>query len=673
MSDRRGIFIALEGVDGSGKATQLNLLAERLQAVGYGVAVFDFPRYSESSSHFVRKYLNGDYGPASEVNPYTASLFYALDRYEAAKSVRQALSEGKIVLSNRYAGSNMAHQGSKFTSEAEQRGFFIWADSLEFQLLGIPRPDINIFLRVPVEISYKLIGRKARRNYTDKSRDEHEADINHLQTSLAAYDLLCRLFTRDFIAVDCTQNGQLMSVPAINDRIWQIVKPLLPSDLPRHSPASKTVRLSEPARATAPLITTVIQQPARDEKNFSFSLKKTSRLVMREILKHSYLVSVEPSSGRQKGFGYLTPDKLSGNLLKQYEQFMVDLGTKRAEISAAISRPSATVKPAAIKTAVSSLSPMAEQLAMNCSGSEASLGRLTAELRTAGLTELIAVADCWAAQRPNLLPGPVRRGADKAQGRGSTDADRLPPTHSSPESVAKLDSSWPRLEFDLLAGLLFADSELGKAEILDSIAEWNYEQKISALGAALRKPSARTAMLLTELKYDWELLIDGPTLDYLLSVNALRLGGAQMATPRYGYETPKVIESTGLDDMYSECFEASLELFSNLQAAGYEKEAQYVVLHGHRQRWLASTNYHQLVLIHGSSKDPESPAGLSDLRQTMFEALRLNHPTIADSIISREPSIPSASTVSSGRQRPKSAASRKRSRAVPSRRRSKSK
>src|SRR6185437_3476871 len=137
MPDYPGTFIVLEGSDGSGKKTQFKLLSERLKAVGYDVEAFDFPRYEEPSSHFVRRYLNGDYGPAAEISPYSASLFYALDRYEAAPLIRAEIQAGKVVLSNRYVGSNMAHQGAKFTSQAEQRGFFIWEDGLEYQLLNI--------------------------------------------------------------------------------------------------------------------------------------------------------------------------------------------------------------------------------------------------------------------------------------------------------------------------------------------------------------------------------------------------------------------------------------------------------------------------------------------------------------------------------------------------------
>src|SRR3989344_8561538 len=98
------MFIVLEGSDGSGKTTQFNLLAERLRAAGHDVDTYSFPRYEEPSSYFVNRYLNGEYGPATEVSPYTASLFYALDRFEAAPLIRQSLADGKIVLSARYAG-----------------------------------------------------------------------------------------------------------------------------------------------------------------------------------------------------------------------------------------------------------------------------------------------------------------------------------------------------------------------------------------------------------------------------------------------------------------------------------------------------------------------------------------------------------------------------------------
>jgi thymidylate kinase/thymidylate synthase ThyX len=225
---QKGIFLVLEGTDGSGKGTQFKLLAERLSAAGYTVAAFDFPQYDEPSSYFVKEYLNGKYGTAEEVGPYTGSLFYALHRYAAAPQIRKALEEGKIVLANRFTGSNMGHQGTKFRHAEERRGFFIWLENLEHQMLGIPRPDQNIVLRVPAETAQKLIDQKASRGYTDKKRDLHEADLNHLKLAVEVYDNLCQLFPKDFTAIDCVRSGELQSVEIVSKLIWQTIEPLLP-------------------------------------------------------------------------------------------------------------------------------------------------------------------------------------------------------------------------------------------------------------------------------------------------------------------------------------------------------------------------------------------------------------------------------------------------------------
>src|SRR3989338_1416776 len=102
---QNGLFLVIEGTDGSGKETQFNLLAERIRNAGHQVETFDFPRYDEPSSYFVKQYLNGVYGTAEEVGPYTGSLFYAIDRYQAAPQIRRALDQGKVVLSNLFHGS----------------------------------------------------------------------------------------------------------------------------------------------------------------------------------------------------------------------------------------------------------------------------------------------------------------------------------------------------------------------------------------------------------------------------------------------------------------------------------------------------------------------------------------------------------------------------------------
>jgi thymidylate kinase/thymidylate synthase ThyX len=229
QSSNRGIFITIEGSDGAGKGTQAKLLVERLVNEGYDVAQFDFPQYEQESSYFVREYLNGKFGTGAEVGPYTASLFFALDRYEASFKIREALDAGKVVITNRFTGSNMAHQGTKFTSVEERRGYFIWLDNLEFQMLKIPRPDFNFVLSVPAEIAQELVDQKGERNYTKLKRDIHEADLNHLKKSVEIYDDMTSLFPKDFTRVDCVRSGKLLSVDTIHNLLWDKVKAQLPA------------------------------------------------------------------------------------------------------------------------------------------------------------------------------------------------------------------------------------------------------------------------------------------------------------------------------------------------------------------------------------------------------------------------------------------------------------
>lgn len=228
MQNKDGVFVAIEGIDGAGKGTQFELLTKRLELAGFDVARFDFPRYNEPSSYFVKQYLNGAYGALNDVGPYTASLFYALDRYEAARQIRDALSRGKIVLSNRFTGSSMAHQGTKFTNADERRGFFIWLDNLEFEMLKIPRPDLNLVLRVPAELAQSQVDKKEKRDYTDKKRDLHEEDLDHLRLTAEVYDDLCQLFPRDYVRIDCVRSGKMMPPETISNLVWEKVFPLLP-------------------------------------------------------------------------------------------------------------------------------------------------------------------------------------------------------------------------------------------------------------------------------------------------------------------------------------------------------------------------------------------------------------------------------------------------------------
>jgi len=221
-----GRFFVIEGTDSSGKATQFKLLAERLVEEGYDVVTFDFPQYDKESSYFVREYLAGNYGSAAEVGPYTGSTFYALDRFAAGKAIQKALDDGKIVLANRFAGSNMAHQGTKFSNSEERRGFFIWEDNLEFQMMGIPRPTVSIVLRVDAETTMQLLELRSQKE--DRPKDLHEADQQHLERSVEVYDDLTALFPKDFIRIDCVRSNKFMTRQQVHKLVWSALQSLLP-------------------------------------------------------------------------------------------------------------------------------------------------------------------------------------------------------------------------------------------------------------------------------------------------------------------------------------------------------------------------------------------------------------------------------------------------------------
>lgn len=220
----KGIFIVIEGSDGSGKGTQFKIIGDRLKEQGHEVATYDFPQYDQESSYFVREYLNGKYGDANELGAYVPSLFFALDRFQASQSIKKDLEAGKIVLSNRLTGANLAHQGQKIDDETEKTKYYDWLYDLEFNILGIPKPDINIVLLVPAEIAQKLVDKKAARAYTDKKRDIHEADLNHLERSVAAYKKLCEQFPEQFIAIEGVQGDILLPIPEVTELIWHKIK-----------------------------------------------------------------------------------------------------------------------------------------------------------------------------------------------------------------------------------------------------------------------------------------------------------------------------------------------------------------------------------------------------------------------------------------------------------------
>lgn len=216
----RGQFIVLEGTDGSGKATQLKLLVSWLKKQGYQVEQADFPQYYTSFfGKLVGRFLKGEFGGIDKVNPYLASLPYAGDRFEVKERINQWLFQGKIVISNRYCGSNMAHQTVQLPGE-EQARFLRFLEKMEYEVFGIPREDLTIFLYVPVELGQRLVDKKGKRGYVGgKGRDIYEANLDHLRKVSDMYLRLVRRYPSWVRVNCCDRKGNLQTPEKIHQKI----------------------------------------------------------------------------------------------------------------------------------------------------------------------------------------------------------------------------------------------------------------------------------------------------------------------------------------------------------------------------------------------------------------------------------------------------------------------
>ena len=219
-----GKLIVLEGTDGSGKATQTAALQDRLRREGVDCRKIEFPRYQEESSALIREYLRGDFGEKpSDVNAFAASTFYAVDRYASYQQDWGGYyRQGGLVIADRYTTSNAVHQGSKLQGK-ERTDFFEWLFDYEYRLLGLPKPDLVIYLDVPVDQTEQNMHR--REIQIGASADIHERDDGYLRACRVAAGEAAERFGWTKIA--CTKNGVMRSIDEIHEDVYRAVKEVL--------------------------------------------------------------------------------------------------------------------------------------------------------------------------------------------------------------------------------------------------------------------------------------------------------------------------------------------------------------------------------------------------------------------------------------------------------------
>jgi thymidylate kinase/thymidylate synthase ThyX len=742
-ADKKGTFLVIEGSDGSGKGTQFKLLVDRLTKEGYDVATFDFPQYDQESSYFVREYLNGNYGTADEVGPYTGSLFYALDRYQAAPAIRKALAAGKIVLANRFTGSNMGHQGTKFAHPEERRGYFIWLDNLEFQMLGIPRPDKSFVLRVPAEIAQELVDKKDKRSYTDKKRDILEADLDHLKRAVEVYDDLCNLFPKDFQRLDCVRSGELLSVETIQDMLWKTVEPLLPEKTNTSSGKVASIKIDNPyviktetgykvapagekflgaaVTSTSENVyaftdklspTTIAAAMARLSRRgddmrvtildeFAAAMGKDAKLLQRVITAYGddsvqqlvgmHLVVENASNiltkklewGRlaayleqstryiyfdQKDadgrYRYYVPESFDEEAKTTYIKAMdtifdtySDLVHKLTDYVADHSDVPEAERDIAWKGAVRAQAcdairpvlPVATTSTVGIYASGQAVENLIMNLMADDLPESRATGQKILEQARQIIPTFLER-ADKPERGGATIAYRantrkavaklaeehLDTTHSAETEPVTLTSFWPRNELDLVPDMLYEHSSLSLDAIKKNVSGWPYDRKLEVfktyIGERLNRRH-RPGRAFEKAHYSWDLVCDYGIFRDLQRHRMVDDLNWQQLTPRFGYDIPELVEEAGLTEQFERCFDLSLELYSYLQAKGYELEAQYATLLGHKMRWKVTYNAREAFHFHELRTSPQGHPGYRKLVLQMHEKLAEIHPLTADGMI----------------------------------------
>ena len=214
-------LLVVEGLDGSGKSTQVSLLKAKLESDGTPVRQIKLPDYDDPSSTLVKMYLSGEFGKNPEdVNVYAASSFYAVDRYASFRRHWQKDYEnGTLILADRYTTSNAVHQAVKLPESAWEN-YLSWLADYEYNKLGIPEPDAVIFLDMPVAVSQKLM--TARYNGEEAKKDVHEANISYLNACRKA--ALFAASKLGWYVVPCADGDEPLPIAQIHARIYEIVK-----------------------------------------------------------------------------------------------------------------------------------------------------------------------------------------------------------------------------------------------------------------------------------------------------------------------------------------------------------------------------------------------------------------------------------------------------------------
>lgn len=231
---QKGKLIVIDGTDGSGKSTQAKLLIKHLLKDGKKVKFIHFPRYEDNFfGKFIAHCLSEQYYNWVNIHPKIASVVYAADRWESKEQVNKWLASGYLVVMDRYISSNQIHQGGKIANVKKREAFIKWLAEMEYEVFKIPVPNATVYLSLPMPMVLKLIkdrDYKGTRAYLgskkNQKKDVHEKDLNFLKNSIKSALWLAKT-QKNWIKIDCMENGKLRSFPDIHEEIYEKIKKVL--------------------------------------------------------------------------------------------------------------------------------------------------------------------------------------------------------------------------------------------------------------------------------------------------------------------------------------------------------------------------------------------------------------------------------------------------------------
>ncbi|MEK7581972.1 MAG: deoxynucleoside kinase [Patescibacteria group bacterium] len=224
---KHGKFFVIDGIDGSGKATQVKLLREKLEDINIKVKTVDFPRYDDNFfGKLIGEYLSGIYGDFIKMDPRVSSILYAADRFETREDIKKWIDDGYVVIADRYVSANQIHQGGKIKNVKKRKDFLKWLDTMEYSVFKIPVPDLVIYLDVPFEISREWLKQKVakrKKTYLKGRKDIAEDNLLHLKNSRECALSLAKQ-NKNWEKIECCRGMVCMLPEQVHERVFMIVK-----------------------------------------------------------------------------------------------------------------------------------------------------------------------------------------------------------------------------------------------------------------------------------------------------------------------------------------------------------------------------------------------------------------------------------------------------------------